>query len=438
MSKWILVTALFMSACGAKRNSENGQLEPQKVEKPQKVENCQTDAADTCQKLVQKIDDLRAERDKAIEAKDMQRANQLSLEINKHVEILDLLRHGATIDSAQVKDAERRHDILLQIFAKDSRPKTFAYSEEEFKAVQEVVSDFGPLYIRATPSDTKLESAVAEKTPWSSYWYPASDTSLFRGQDAPLLKFDRLALDENISSASVSWEEDRHVPAEAAWEGLCDAWAIAAISSPEPIKDVAMGREVFTTADLKGLAIKKFERKAVKYYGRRYYGSAASDGLIQDIRPEAFHRIVEVMLRDRHQAFIIDDTPEPEVWNKPLFRMEWRIDADPTDDQAFIVKAFPKLIRQRSFIDGRPTTLAGIDGPDSQRSDLVSYEYKYRLVVDRGDEKDGKFRVLYGEWLSSSHPDFITIVDPSTPPSPANPEIGKAMSVLDALLQKSF
>src|SRR5690606_16733934 len=103
------------------------------------------------------------------------------------------------------------------------------------------------------------------------------------------------------------WELDHYDSGVAGWEGLCDAWAMASILTSEPKRGVTLDGITFTTADLKAIAIKYYEGYKPRIFGRRYQGLAATDGLIQDLRPEAFHRLIEEFLGHQKKPLIIDE-----------------------------------------------------------------------------------------------------------------------------------
>jgi hypothetical protein len=202
---------------------------------------------------------------------------------------------------------------------------------------------------------------------------------------------------------------------------------LASASTPEPIEDHTVGGVTFSVMDQKALLIKLHERAPSTFYGIRYFGDADTDGTIQDLRPEAFHRLFTAMLGERRTPFVVDDDPSVEVWSKPVYRVRWSVKQDPEQADAYIVKAFPWMVRHRDTLAEGPTTLA----------DRASVVYEYRLFVDKAKKKDGAFKVLAGEWINDSrdaHPDAAMVAKPGAPSS-LNPVINASMDLVKQIVK---
>lgn len=298
------------------------------------------------------------------------------------------------------------------------------YTAKEKAAVDKVFNDFGPLYIGPTDGQ---EAKIQNEMPWSGYWYPKRKNDLFRDELSPLAKLDNAASRSGLSIKSAEWERSAYSPNDAEWTGLCDAWALAAVQTAEPKKALRYQDVLFTVSDLKALLVKKYEGSLPIVYGNRYFGTFETDGEIQDLRPEAFHRIAEVVIGEQGHAIVVDDDPGPEVWSKPMHRMRWVVTEDPNNPTAYLVTAYPLLVKSRNDVSDVLT----------MPQDMKAPVYEYRLYVDKAQEKDGKYLVIYGEWIGKSlseHPDMVFL--PNKDPSairPLNPEIAKAMSVIDRI-----
>lgn len=306
------------------------------------------------------------------------------------------------------------------------------YSQNEKDAVAAVFQDVGPLYINEPQENAEAsEVKISGPMPWAGYWYPKRRPELFSGENSPLSKLDRAAAAQGLTIQSAQWEQKLYSSDDAEWAGLCDAWAFASVYEKEPQKAVSMSNIEFSISDQKALLTKKYEGLPVKTYGRRYFGNYETDGEIQDLRPEAFHRLVEAYIGEHDQAIIIDDDPGPEVWNKPLYRMRWTVAQDPQNSDAVIVTAWPFLIKSRNQISDEVT----------KPQDMKAPEYQYRLFVDRNQKKDGKMLVVAGEWIGPSlteHADMVFIPQQlsSGDIKPLNPEIGKALNLIDSIASK--
>ncbi len=371
-------------------------------------------------------------RDRVLDRGDVYEATRLALDLDEQSE----LAGGApAADPARIA---RKYAILRNALREDvdhgvappddpvPRVLPIAYDPRELAAVREVLTTFGELYIGLTAG----EEAILAAKPWAGYWYPLAGTALFDGDDAPLVKLDRLAAALSAPGGSATWERDHHdVVPEAAWEGFCGAWATAAILTPEPLRARAYHGVVFSPGDLKALLTKAHEHYPLHNYGIRYDGDALTDGTFQDLRPEAFHRLAAHFLVEARKSVIFDGDPSIPVWNKPLYRMRWVVKADPDHADAFLVAAYPWFTRFRNAPGDAPTTEA----------DIVSSNFEYRLYVDRTAMQDGKYLAIAGEWTGRSvnnHPDFAMVPAENGAWGSANPALEANFPVLKELLEK--
>jgi hypothetical protein len=405
------------------------------------VENpgCQAELQTLCNDVQSQIDAKQEEIKKLAEAGDNIALYKAQLDLNELMEIRSVYQKG-TSDVTAIKD---RYASLRQLLsANDGDASTMGaltYPKEEVAAVREVFDALGeltidPASVATTVNDktkTITYSAQDAGTPWAAYWYPRRNKSMYEAGDSPLRKLDQWLSSQGKNSKIVEWEENNFDGAAAEWEGLCDAWAMASITTPEPKKDVTIDGVTFTPSDLKALTIKYYEGYKPKIYGRRYQGLAATDGLIQDLRPEAFHRIVEEYLGKQKKPIIIDEDPGPEIWSKPVFRMAVNVMKDPNKPQALLVKAFPWMTRQRASVDNSATSLA---------SDLAAPTYEYRLYYDAKSDANGRLKIIAGEWIGASlnfHPDMVFLPQGKDNKDQYNPEFKKYNNDIRKLLEKA-
>jgi hypothetical protein len=405
------------------------------------VENpgCQAELQTLCNDVQSQIDAKQEEIKKLAEAGDNIALYKAQLDLNELMEIRSVYQKG-TSDVTAIKD---RYASLRQLLsANDGDASTMGaltYPKEDVAAVREVFDALGeltidPASVATTVNDktkTITYSAQDAGTPWAAYWYPRRNKSMYEAGDSPLRKLDQWLSSQGKNSKIVEWEENNFDGAAAEWEGLCDAWAMASITTPEPKKDVTIDGVTFTPSDLKALTIKYYEGYKPKIYGRRYQGLAATDGLIQDLRPEAFHRIVEEYLGKQKKPIIIDEDPGPEIWSKPVFRMAVNVMKDPNKPQALLVKAFPWMTRQRASVDNSATSLA---------SDLAAPTYEYRLYYDAKSDANGRLKIIAGEWIGASlnfHPDMVFLPQGKDNKDQYNPEFKKYNNDIRKLLEKA-
>jgi len=321
-------------------------------------------------------------------------------------------------------EVEAQHAVSTGVTA---RTLPIAYNPKELAAVQEVTKDYGDLYVAPTAG---FQEFRLPHIPWAGYWYPASGAALYGTPDTPLAKLDRLAKAAGRPGGIVQWEKD-HASAVplSTWEGFCDAWAVAATQTPEPRQTLTYKGVSFAPRDLKAILTKAFQLYPVKQYGIRYDGDLATDGTFQDIRPEAFQRLVEAVVLGQKRPLVIDDAPGVEVWSKPLFGMRWRIDKDPEAPNAYLVKLLALLVSHRRSISDTPTT----------ENDVVPVLYQYRLFVDPQVKKDGRSLVIAGEWLGdslSAHPDYVLVPAQNGAWSSPNQALNGSLDLVRELLSK--
>ncbi|MES2743872.1 MAG: hypothetical protein V4655_00535 [Bdellovibrionota bacterium] len=312
-------------------------------------------------------------------------------------------------------------------------PLPFVYQTEELAATREVFDDFGELTIdpalinEAGENKSTILKIPDANLPWSAYWYPKREDQLFNGNSSPTFKLDDYLRKFGIEKSVQAWEQSNYSPGAAEWEGLCDAWAVASVLTKEPKQKVRVLGVDFTPSDLKAIAIKYFEGYPSKIYGRRYQGSASTDGQIQDLRPEAFHKLVEVVIGIQKKPIVIDEDPGPEIWSKPIFRMSFSYTRDPDYSNAILVKAFPWMIRQRASVSDDPTSI---------NKDLAAPQYEYRLFYEPGTNP---LKILGGEWIGPSinfHPDMVFLPSATTNVKQSNTGVQKNNEEIRKLLVK--
>ena len=86
----------------------------------------------------------------------------------------------------------------------------------------------------------------------------------------------------------------------------------------------------------------------------QYAGGIKTDGTYDDIKPEAFHRVITSVLGVQKRAVVIDDTGV-EVWNKPCISIG-KVQKDPYKRNAYLVTAYTWLVKERSKETNKPRT----------------------------------------------------------------------------------
>lgn len=401
--------------------------------------SCVKNNPDLCQ-VDEKIASLQKELQVSLNKQDKIRASAIQIEINFLTESKGVEREEDLLA------LQSKYDVLRLIYADELRmfkEKGFV-SAEQMNAYQEglyegpnftssyhplvlaevkkVFNDFGDLYVNEHKiKDGKYlhKAVISEKRPWSGYWYPVTNKSLYEGENSPLRKLDKVLKMRGISSNIADREALRYKGYVAdGWEGLCDGLAVASAMTDEPTATKIVEGIEFSIGDQKALATYTHVGWPVKQYGISYQGNAETDGTYQDLKPEGFHRIVTHVLGVEKRALVVDDTAGVQVWNKPLYRYSWVIEKDPKLSYAFLVKGYPWLMKERQEESDRLT---------SQR-DIVAPIYTYRLYVDKSQSKNGKYKVVAGQWTERSyvdHPDTVTYPLKEGKLQTHNPEFNK-------------
>ncbi|HYX37187.1 MAG TPA: hypothetical protein VE954_29135 [Oligoflexus sp.] len=396
------------------------------------VGNCSASDVQHCEELKQEIQTLWSRllpklspRERAL----------IRLQINRAMETLDGLKRG---DDPQQRDAiDRKYRALAEILQNTPRDlwaeaPDVAYHHLEMKAVQEVTDRFGRLEIspdQISRKDTPRWQKREVTPPWAGYWYPRYDPILYTGDMSVFAKVDRMMTRIGRESQAQALENSMSSSHPESWEGLCNAWSNAAMMEPEPKNSIDVLGESLSISDQKAIFTKLYEAFPVTVFGVRYDGDYISDGTYQDIRPEALHRIMLSVLGDLQRPFIIDDTAGVEVWQQPVFKVEWVIHQDESIQDAYQVSMRLWKIKMRSQVSEDLTN----------RNDYAFEQYQYRLFVDPAIKaQEGRLLVIAGEWLGTSrknHPDYVVLPQDNGWPASHNTWLQSNLDPILALLR---
>jgi len=258
-------------------------------------------------------------------------------------------------------------------------------------------------------------TAQASRKPWSSWWYPLWEDTLFQGKEGELStleKYDAWAekYANQRTSAAAYERKELYQPRAASWSGLCDAWALASILEDEPRRGVQHGEMTFTVGDQKALLLKTYEKvPPLTLVGTRFDGEW--DDLYEDVSPHELHRVLETELIGRKRAFIIDNDAGPEVWNEPAWKVITRIEKDEDDAEVAHVRTW--LFLASPHVDDR--NFVGMI-EDTR-------EYTYDL---KGKWQGERFGVSSSAWTDRSqwdHPDYAIVIPDRIPRGSHNPHI---------------
>jgi len=359
----------------------------------------------------------------------------LRLKLNHALEVYRLLAQDRDPDALMAIDLKYQalQDIVQSTrrLTRDAAPNV-AYHHLEMQAVQDVMNRFGRLelyYDDIGSKDAPRWQKREVDPPWAGYWFPRYDPVLYAGEWSVFAKLDRMMGRIGRESQAQALEASMSSGHPESWEGLCNAWSNASIMEREPQSAVQVLGEYLSVAEQKALFTKIYEAYPVTVFGVRYDGDFISDGTYQDIRPEALHRLVLSILGEARKPFIIDDTAGTEVWQQPVFRVEWAIRPDDALEHAYVVSMRLWKIKMRSKLSDELTN----------RNDYAFDQYEYRLFVDPYVKaQEGRLIVIAGEWLGMSrknHPDYVVLPQDNGWPASHNSWIQQNLEPILGLLR---
>ena len=165
-------------------------------------------------------------------------------------------------------------------------------------------------------SDSMAESKVADRIPWSGWWWPYTDGGLstgkgYRGTPGPLGKLAMLK-DGVATSRLIRWYEDLYYDSGAPyWYGLCYAWAAAASYEPEPLYPSSVDNIVFRVGDKKGLLTLAHQQDLKEH--------ANSDD------PAVLHYWLLHYIGEMGRSFVADLDAGTEIWSHPVYKYDMRV-----------------------------------------------------------------------------------------------------------------
>lgn len=311
-----------------------------------------------------------------------------------------------------------------------------------------------------------LNQSVSKLELWSgSYWpfYQGSLASRYRNEDvfelmnkskqykdyvslrdmnlpvpmeelSPAEKYDLLMGDEAQTFTQTQWANGADnstisgfVPL---WRGICDGWAAAAMTWSRPVKPVTLTNPhgvpvTFYPEDIKALGSQLHAKgfKQVTFLGKRCRGGLSHlTGACRGTNSAALHLALVNSVGLEGKSFILDVSPNKEVWNYPVTNYKFTysnplsgaVDTDWKKVRASLegnerdlssrkrAKGTVWIVNVKAevnMIDMRHGTTAETDG--AHLDQILPRVWNYDI------ELDGSGRIIGGEWISSNGPDFM-------------------------------
>jgi hypothetical protein len=324
-----------------------------------------------------------------------------------------------------------------------------------------------------------LRQASLKSQPWSDSYWPIYELGIsHRYQDAevprsgnwgehsrflsqrvgrgpvaslsPAEKYDLLVGDVNFTLTRKYLEQGRsYADAQGnveSWMGLCHGWAAASMMHGRPMKTVwalaadGVTQIPFLPSDIKALSTALWSNAS---YGSRFIGGRCNEknpdrsrdrvrSECLDTNPGTWHLAVVNQIGVSRRSFIMDATPDYEVWNHPVLSYSYRYYhpkslkmVENLREAQMPVGEFPED-PLKGFRASGTELLAGVEmvvnfmvetspssvETDTEEDDAIStVVYRYTLELDHDSQ------ILGGEWDRHRHPDFLWAPRVETQPS---------------------
>ncbi len=226
----------------------------------------------------------------------------------------------------------------------------------------------------------ETDSAEADFTPWSGYWWPDKYGGLgtgifYNGHPAPLEKYELLKDGAYPGPATRWYLNNRYDPDAPSWYGLCEAWSAASVFEKIEFFPSVINNIYFYVGDKKGL-LTACHQTDVSVKANSH-------------PPEVFHLWLLRYIKDQKTAFYGDLDGGLEVWNYPIFKYEMETNrAGSTMSVKCKIWYADDLVR-----------------PDYVGTKVKTATYTYILYLS-GEEITG------GQWTGSSvadHPEILAL-----------------------------
>jgi hypothetical protein len=231
------------------------------------------------------------------------------------------------------------------------------------------------------------------------------------------------------------------------WEGICHGWAQAAANFPEPSPVIVTNRDgikvPFGSSDVKGLLAHHeaynyggtfgFVGKRCRVRGKVPGEEDVRDGQIptptadelnsadcKDVNAGSFHVVLTNLIGIHSRSFVADIDRMNDVWNQPIYGYSSSIKNEEAVSPDHRMQGIERRMRMtteftygeelkfytpelaaeghQNFVSKSPVT-----GTVHQKYLSRSYEYILEL--------DGTGKIVGGEWISATRPDFLWIYD---------------------------
>lgn len=328
---------------------------------------------------------------------------------------------------ASISDRESQQQLRV------GEPNKWNYPTSQLpENLRLVTQSMGELRVQVGKSTYEIPKDVR---PWSGWWFPKKETTLYMDANAPLKKYDQLAkaITGQPSSVSDKFKAKGESTETLSWEGLCDAWSLASVYENEPKSYVVVDNVCLTPGDQKALLTLAYKDNG-GHLKNNYFGQLNTKGpqtIYNDIYPDQLHRFIQVELAQRKSPFLMDFEAGESIWTVPVYKAELTITKNPENSERLDVELFLTSPEFQLNEEQKQLNETGELGYL-----FTKRKYTYSLY---GSWQGNEFVVVRGFWTGSSennHPDYVISL-PSSGMDKA-PELNDPTKVSYETLRKIF
>jgi hypothetical protein len=225
---------------------------------------------------------------------------------------------------------------------------------------------------------------------------------------SPAEKYDLLQGDYDFTLTRA--ELARTKPHAESWEGLCHGWAVASMvfAEPGPLEiSNAEGLKIsFGSSDIKALLTymaaesEGDERVLAQRCDSNFseHPNAKKRPECQDINAGSFHLALVNELGVSARGMVFDRSRGHQVWNHPIFGYSVEVVRDDFPPREGAAPGTAREVKVRTTVDYASESSAAWEKLEPV---VTSEVYDYRL------ELDARGRVIGGDWLEETRPDFV-------------------------------
>jgi hypothetical protein len=196
------------------------------------------------------------------------------------------------------------------------------------------------------------------------------------------------------------------------WAGICNGWAPASLNLKEPMPTVMINSDglqiPFGSSDIKAMLsyyYAYYVKTPTRQVGLRCFLNRGLSGLARgcgdDLNAGAFHIIMSNMLGLKREGFLADVDRLKEVWNQPITSYKTEIVMTRAPSSRAARSAVREVVVRTDLVYGSEIE------PQWNPALNTSAQLYEKLELEYTVELDHEGKIVGGEWISWTRPDFI-------------------------------